>query len=292
MKIFATVKILYPLAFGFIVTIPVWLWFIAPQITKLPRDFYYEAKIFSQDNFYDEEKQEFGKKINSNTNFYYQAVSEKNGVYEIKNVFDVKTPDGEPIFSAERLYGIDPVTSAHVKEFGDKDRSGYLFAPKGLRKDDKFTYWHINYDGPARMVFAEEEVILGLPVYRYESWYEGIDIDQTERLGHLPGVGITRGINLDPHLQLWIEPVSGHLVKYEDISTAYYYDLATGERLYPWNRFNNQYTNETIILQVSTAQNLKWKIIAVMRIIPLLLGICAVLLIFATMRKNKRVGHL
>jgi hypothetical protein len=279
-------KVLLVLSLVFFAIIPVWMLLIKPQLMKLPADFYYEADIFSQDNFYDEELSDFGEKINSETDFYYKVASIKNGVYEIKNVFDVRTLDGEPIFAVERIYGVNPNIGKHVLGFGDKDREGYLFAPRGLNRDQEFTYWHINYDGPARMTFAGEEIILGLPVYRYVTRYEDVDIDQTENLSFLPNVGITRGINLDPYLQLWVEPVSGYLVKYEDITTAYYYDLSTGARLHPWNRFNNQYTNETIIFHVKAARNLKWKIIIVTRLAPLLFGILAVGLLFLSVRKR------
>jgi hypothetical protein len=278
-------KFFLTFSLAFFIIIPVWIWLIQPQLTKLPADFHYEAEIFSADNFYDEKTKDFGEKINSETNFYYKFLSKKDGVYEIKNVFDVRTLQGDPIFSVERVYGIDPITGTHQKGFGDKNRDGYLFAPKGLTKGEQFTYWHINYDGPARMTFVAEETVLNLPVYRYQSRYEDVDIDQTENLSFLPGVGVTRGINLDPYLQLWIEPTSGYLVKYEDITTAYYYDLETGERLHPWNRFNNQYTNETIISHVKTASNLKWKIIIVTRLVPLLFGILTVGLLFLFIRK-------
>ncbi|MBI3633069.1 MAG: ABC transporter substrate-binding protein, partial [Candidatus Vogelbacteria bacterium] len=194
---------------------------------------------------------------------------------------------GEKIFAVERLYGIDAKTGKHVAGFGDKDRDGYLFAPRHLKTGEPFTYWHINYDGPAHMVFAGEENLFGLPVYRYETRYEGVKIDQTKNLGYLPGVGVTRGVELEPYLQLWIEPVSGHLVKYKDDTVAYYYDLKTGQRQNPWNHFSNTYTTESVKEQVELAQEEKFIITVTDYVVPGALALLAVIIILFGFRKTK-----
>ncbi len=270
--------------------IPVWMFGIAPNFLKIPRDFsFYEAEIFSVDNFYDAAAGEFGGDQISITEFSYKVTGERDGILEIQNLFDVKTPSGDPIFVVERLYGIDPSTGAHTVGYGDKERDGYLFGPHGLKKDQPFTYWHINYDAPAHLTFVDEESILGLPVYRYESRYDGMDIDQTEQLTHLPGVGVTRGVNLDPYLQVWIEPTTGRMIKYEDDTIAYYYDLATGQRIHPWNKFNNRYTQSSIAEQVRVARAQIKKQTLLNSYVPAGLGmIAAVLLLGAYGRRNKK----
>ena len=175
-----------------------WHYFIAPFLTILPADFSYNANIVSSDNFYDEGKKEYAGEKQSATNFNYEVVDQKQGIYTIKNIFNVRTFTGDEIFKVERLYGIDPKNRAQVAGFGDHDRAGYLFAPQHLKKGAPFTYWHINYDGGAVMNFVEEENIFGLPVYHYETHYKGVKIDQTKDLTYLPKVGITRGIDLEP----------------------------------------------------------------------------------------------
>ncbi|MEK7748297.1 MAG: ABC transporter substrate binding protein [Nitrospirota bacterium] len=250
-------KTWFSLAFCLFLITAVWPWWIAPSLTKLPHHFSYRADIFSLDNFYDENQQQFLGEKRSVTQFSYEVVDQKQGTLIIKNLFDVRTVTGEKIFTVERLYGIHPKTGQHTANFGDKNRNGHLFAPKNLKKGVPFTYWHINYDAPALMTFAGEENLFGLPVYRYESRYQGVNIDQTENLKFLPGVGVTRGIQLDPYLQLWIEPVTGRMVKYKDETIAYYYNLATKERLHPWNKFSNTYQRSSITKQVKIAKRQK-----------------------------------
>ena len=283
--IYSARKIIIGIAIVLFLAIPFWIFFATPELLKLPSNFSYKANVSSHDNFYDEAKNQYSGELASKTQFYYEVASIQNNALLIKNVFDVRKPTGERIFSVERLYGVDPKTGMHVKGFGDRDRDGYLFTPKKLTKGQEFVYWHINYDAPATMKFAGEETILGLTTYRYESRY---GVDQTKNLGNLPGVPDERGINLDVYLQLWVEPLTGRMVKYEDATIAYYYDIKTKERLHPWNKFGNSLTDASIAEQVMLANQQRRKTFFVETIAPILFGVIGVtLLIVGFIRKRK-----
>jgi hypothetical protein len=277
-------KISFVIVSIFLTAAALWQWVVVPIRAQLPSDFQYRAEIFSIDNFYNEIKQGFSGGAISVTNFSYDAVDKKDGVVLVKNVFDVRTINDEEIFSVERLYGVDPKTGRHVSGYGDRAREGYLFAPRGVAPGTPYTYWHINYDAPAHLTFQDEEKIGDLAVYRYVADYHA---DQTENLGHLPGVGETRGVNLDINLQVWIEPVTGRLIKYEDQATAYYYDLLTGERIYPWNKFHNRYTQSSIAEQVRIATKEKKNIFLVEKVVPIGFVILAGVFLIIYFRKKK-----
>lgn len=264
----------------FFLALPAWVWLIAPQLTKLPADFSYTANAISLDNLYDEEKQDFSGDVRSVTSFSYNTQEVQDGRLLIANDFSVRSVAGDYIFSVERIYGIDRITREHVAGLGDRDRQGYLFAPKGLKKEESFTYWHINYDAPAKMEFVGEEVIFGLRVYHYKTQYDGETIDQTQNLTNVPGVGITRGVELEPHLEVWVEPVTGYLIKYSDKTTGYFYDLKTHERLHPWNKFSNNYQRFSIKQQVEIAQTLKLRYQLIDVVSPLCLFAGALLALF------------
>ncbi len=262
-----------------ILCILIWIWNLAPYINKLPSDFSYNADVISFDNFYNQEKQEYEGEQRSVAKLAYKAVAVKKGVIMLSNTFNVHQVTGETIFSVERLYGIHEITRKHLIHFGDRDREGYLFAPQHLQKGAPFTYWHINYDGPAHMNFVGEEYLHNLKVYKYETRYEGEHIDQTQDLTFLPEVGITRGVQVEPHLELWIEPTTGRLVKYADDTIAYFYDLETGKRLSPWNHFRNTFTPESVEEQVRIASREKILMIVIETLIPIIIVI--LLLCFA-----------
>lgn len=255
--------------------IPVWIWGVVPELEKLPEDFFFTADIVSTNDFYDEENKEFSGEQYFKTEYQYKAVSSDRDSLVVKNIFIDRTRDKQPFFSIDRLYGIDRKTGAHTPEFGDKKREGYLFAPRHLSKEESFTYWSINYDVGAVMKFVGEETVYGLRVFRYETYYKNTRIDETAYLGFLPGVGTERGIELEPHLELWVEPVTGRLIKYKDTATAYYYNLQTRERLHPWDRFSNTFQEESIERNVESALWEKMQSLIIEIYIPLFLLVIA-----------------
>lgn len=253
----------------------VWVAVVAPRLTQLPTTFRYEVEVLSLDNFYQPEAGRYAGEQRSVSRLSWAVVASQSGVRLVDNRFAVRTLLGQPIFSVQRRYAIDPQSRQHVAGFGDRDRGGTLFAPRHLRPGQPFVYWHLNYDGPAHLTFAGEETIFGLRVYRYEADYGGVVIDQTDNLGHLPGVPRDRGVVLDPHLWVWIEPVSGLLVKYRDDTTAYFYDRSSGERLHPWNHFSNVVTRASVQTLVQQAQREKLKLTLVEELVPALLLVVA-----------------
>jgi len=255
---------------------PLWYWGIVPKLTGLPSDFSYNAVVFSRDNFYLPEKSDFTGEQVSNTNYGYEVMEIQDGVLIIKNRFEVQEFNGKTIFKAERLYGINPRTHQHVYGYGDQDREGYLFAPPHLRKGQDFVYWHVNYDRPAKMVFQGEEMISGLNVYRYETDYQA---DQTEELQAFLRDQEKTGINVDINLQLWVEPVTGRMIKYEDRATAYFYNTSSGERTHPWNKFQNRFDEVSILKQVELAKQEKFKRLLLRETITGLLALAGAVLI-------------
>ena len=260
---------------AFLLAVPLWSWYIAPYLTKLPSDFNFSAEVVSVDNFFDEERGEYAGGIYSKTNYYYEVLEATNERLIVKNIFDVRTTTDDPIFSVERSYGVNRYTGEHWLGYGDRDRGGYLFAPRNLVAGQPFTYWHVNYDGPASMEFVEIEYLYGLKTFRYQTNYEDIVIDQTEDLAYLPGVGTERGIVLEPYLEIWVEPKTGRLIKYEDVTTAYYYDLETGEIQNPWNRFSNTFDEASIQRTAASVQITKTLHVIVDIYIPIIFGLLA-----------------
>ncbi len=273
-----------------IIAIPIWLWIALPTFTNISSDFSYKANLISLDNFYDEAKGEFLGEKRSVTTFTYEVVAEEKGTLKIQNSFDARTVEGEKIFSVERIHNVEAGTRRHVKHEGNLDKhdyGGYIFAPRHLKKEESFAYWHYISNMPVAMVFAGEENILGLPVYRYEANYEGVKVDLTANLGFLPEVGKTRGITLEPYVKLWIEPVTGYLVRFEDGSHDYYFhDLKTGEKQNSYNNFVNKYTKKSIEEHVIIAKSEKFKFILVETVIPLLLALIALALFVGVSRKK------
>ena len=244
-----------------------------------PEDFHYEAAVLSYDNFYDEETEQYVGDVRSKTEFILKTLETSGTDLNVENSFEVTTFFDEEIFSVTRNYTVASVTGEHTDGFGNDSRSGYLFAPQNLKKNQDFLYWHINYDAPAKMSFVAQEEFFGTKVFKYESDYSGAIVDQTDQLGHLPGVPEERGVRLDPKVTIWVEPVTGWLVKYADSTEAYYYDKETGERTVPWNVFHNTMSDESVAEQIEIAEHKRGNVLIFGKYIPLILLIIATLLI-------------
>jgi hypothetical protein len=133
---------------------------------------------------------------------------------------------------------------------------------------------------PAKMSFVSEENLYGLKVYKYETDYGG-PVDQTSVLGFLPGVPEQRGVKLASKNFLWVEPVSGYLVKQEDFSTDYYfYDIKTGSKISPYNKFINTYSEESVRKHVATAKEKKNMIYNVYFYCPIIILFVFAILLF------------
>ena len=260
-----------------------WFMIAVPNLLALTTDFSYQAKVVSFDNFYDEDKGQFSGRTRSDTKFTYTARSldKHDNVLTIDNTFDVRQKSGEPIYSVTRNYSIDRFTKKHEPSMVARDRTGYLFGPTDDR--DTYEYWHANYDQPIQLIKINEEQIFGLTTNHYQAEFTA---DQTNELTNLPDVGVTRGINLDVILDVWIEPESGWLVKYKDEAQAFYYDLKTGTRQNPWNSFSNTYTQDALVKQVAIASDKHTEVILIKRIIPLMVVLVSLLIVFAYATKK------
>lgn len=243
-----------------IIIIPIYVFVVVPEIVKIPPDLDINIHVDSADNFYDASQKVYKGEQKSSSLFSYKVLEAKQDYRLIENSFDVKTIAGKPIFKVSRRYAIDSKTGQHLPHGGDHSRSGFLFAPRMLgylataRDKANFSYWHANYDTPAQMEYRNTTSLYGLEVYHYVS---NFSVDQTEELkGALDGVGKDKGVRLKVNLQLWVEPYTGKILKYQDEAEAFYYDLVSGRQIHPWNKFHNE-TNAQSVEKISKQVSLE-----------------------------------
>ena len=278
---------------GFLtILIPVWVFFLSPELIKLPTNFRYSIDIDSIDDFYNPQTGSYEGPIRTVGKLTYRTRQSNDGVLMIESVFDARTAAGNDVVTIKRLLGVDIKTGKHVPGYGSQDRTGYLFAPRNLKPGDTFTYWHINYDGPAQMRYITTEKIYGLQVHTYQSSNSDTKFDQTENLTRLPGVGKTLGVELEPSFKLWIEPKTGMMIKYEDDTVAYFYDIQTGQRLHPWNHFSNSLQKQSIINNVNRARLARAKILLIEQDIPFLLTFLSILYLMQMLNVRKRISNI
>jgi len=275
----------------FCVSVLFLFWFLLakPYLLKIPNDFSYKADVISVDNFYDNKSKDFIGESFSNTTFSYKAVTVKKGVIEIKNTFEVKTIDDKLIYEASPVYGINQKTGEHVKGYGDADRTGYLFAPRNLKKGQSYSFWNGSSSIIANMKFVAEEKVRGLRVFKYTTDYGGA-VDKTQELNFLPEVPDKYGVKLNSVNDVWIEPTTGSLINWQDYSTDYYYyDIKTGEKVKPYNQFENSFEESTIINNVNNIKKLRLKFDIVNTYVPIFIVFIGLLIIFNKVLRLKEL---
>lgn len=269
-----------------------WRFWISEYFLALPKDLIYEAELISINNFYDQTRGVYlGQEYHVGFLNISALETTKVGML-VENQFQILSEAESNLFEIKRIYGIDPQTGAHIPGLGDKDRNGYLFAPRDLKPGVGFTYWHVNYDGPAEMEYIGRENRFGVELYIYETYYENARITQNLEETDAQNVSEEWGILLEPHLKIWVEPITGMLMNYEEDTTAYYYEIESGEKLSPWKHFSNTFSEESIKEKVVEVRMGKMWILLHKILLPiayLLIG--GIFLLFAVIKKVPRNEH-
>lgn len=280
-KIYTPILLLLLLSVGLFFVMKL---FLVPELLAIQDNFSYSADLISLNNFYDENTISFQGEKRSVSNFLYKVSSVSGERAQMNAVYDVRSLEGDSIFEINNEYTVNKITYTHSSN--DENIKTHLFGPRNAVKGESFMYQHVSFDDPVEMKFMRSEYIEGILVYVYESNFL---IDQTDQLVNLDDVPEEKGVNADVNLKLWIEPVSGWLVKFEDNAVGYFYDQETGERLSPWNSFSNRYSKKSIHNQVQKAKNLKYSIIFLQYLLPLLFFIIAIsILIYFSTSYDKR----
>lgn len=239
--------------------IPIWIYLIAPELTRIPNDFSYHANILSINNFYNEKLNKFEGDQISKIIYNYDVLAATSNYLLLQNKFVLSTQGNKPILMAVKKYIISPYNSKNIITSPGSKLSGFLFAPTFCSKKD-FLYQHVTSDMPVKMKYINTQKLAGLTVHHYQANFNS---DLTKYTTDSSEFSQKRGIEANVMLQIWVEPVSGWLVAYQENAIAYYYDQKTHQKLMPWNKFSNRYTQNSIEQQVKNATYLKWKIIII-----------------------------
>ncbi len=220
--------------------------------------FSYSADTLSNDNFYDEANQRYSGERNARGEFSYQVSGRARQDVLIRNTLATTAIDGQAIGTIKRDYRADPQTGQLAQTSDPAKGGASLFAPRNLRRGQAFAYYHITYDAPAQMSYEGEEELFGLPVYRYKARYGSAG--SIEQAGMpVAGVPSGQGIVSEPRLKIWVEPVTGWLVKFEDDTTLYRFDRQTGKRLGPFSHSYSRFTEESVRQHAAYARVLKYQ---------------------------------
>ena len=195
-----------------------WMLIAIPEHEKLSESYSlnqeYEGQNQIVDNVYGELSEPFLLRDSLT-----QQVIEKNGdeLTILSSVSSKRADTNEKLFHVQNTFTVNEKTRIHT----DREEKLFEFPPNVMQKDYDFFHPAIFFDDP--MEFVRIDTISGLEVYVFETITTGSDISYAFSQ-FAPHVIFT-----DTTSELWVEPVTGNVVRFE--KTWENYLIEDGQRI-------------------------------------------------------------
>ena len=263
------------LGLALLALIPLWLFFILPELTKVPADYSYHASFISNVNLRPEINGEWlGSEI-QNTYVDVRPLRWDNKVMLLNEMFRAESVEGEVSYELELKFAVDRNTRKNAEGLGEGLKEGFFLLPMHVEKTS-YPIWAFGYYHSAKFSFAGEEDVKGIKTYRFSVVNELSD--DTEGFAHLELVPERYNALSEYTSNIWVEPVSGIIVKYEDKGISYYAEKETGKRVWDFDEWSSRFSEDTVANMAGTAGRERQNKIVFELIIPLLLGAIALAL--------------
>jgi hypothetical protein len=197
-----------------------------------------------------------------------QTISRRGNVSMIQGDLHIYYESGGINFESAGLYGVDRRTRQNLPGYGDFSRSGQFLLPSHVQPSP-FTIWDPMFIGPRQASFVESSVIDGLPVLVFQ--FTAAGLDETAGYANLADVPEKYLAHTDGKGKLWIEPVSGIVVDYEDSGVSYFVNPTNMERIADFNIWNMRYIPETKASQEIIARETRLRILILETWLPVIL---------------------
>lgn len=224
-------------------------------LTPLPADYASETQYALEDRFR-ESPDGVWQSSNLIMRRVDQTLSVLSGVSIIQGELHVTSDAGEVIFETSVLYGVDRDTRQNLPGYGNEERTGQFLFPLHVQRAT-YKYWDPMFIGPRTATFDHAENLDGLEVYVFH--FTGTGMDETAGYSALRDVPERYDSHTDGQGTLWIEPVSGIVVDYEEGGISYFVDRASSKRIADFHTWSDRYTPETRSAQMALAQAMRTK---------------------------------
>ncbi len=226
----------------------------APELERLPADYANTTQYLEVSSFRDSPNGDWATSDLIATRID-SAITQNGDAVIIQSALQIYSVDGDLNFENSALYGVDRRTLQNVSGLGDTARTGQFYYEPNL-KIQPFSLWDAMFIGPREAIFDHAETVNGLLVYVFK--FKTTDLDESAGYNYLSLVPETYLAQTDGQGTLWIEPVSGVVVDYQDEGVSYFVDPQTGKRVADFNKWSEQYSPETKTSQIQLAQR-EWQ---------------------------------
>ena len=230
---------------------------IAPLLERLPANYAAEVELSEDNQFRDSPTGEW-QASTLKARRVDQIITNSGQTAIIEGALHVYYASGEVNFEVTGLYGIDRRTRQNLAGYGDVNRTGqYLFPPHVKRID--YPIWDPMFVGLRQATFERTEKIDGLQVYVFS--FNATGMDESAGYSYLPDVPENYLAHTDGEGTIWVEPLSGIVVDYQDSGVSYFVIPSTSVRLADFNQWEERYTPETRTTQIKLARAARLRIL-------------------------------
>jgi hypothetical protein len=273
-------------AFGLIAIAGLLRYWVSPLVSDLPGDYANEGHYAAESRFRNSPTGEW-EHITLIARRVDQTIARSGGIAMVQGDLHWYAESGAVIFENAGLYGVDRRTRANVRGYGDVDRTGQFLFPLHVQPTT-YAYWDPNFIGPRVATFDHADMVDGLPVYVFR--FTATALDETAGYSYLPDVPERYRAHTDGQGTLWIEPISGIVVDYEEQGVSYFVDRVTGKRVADLYEWSDHFTPETRAAQVRLATQARLRLLALEDWLPA--GLVLVALAWLVIGIVKRNGVL
>jgi hypothetical protein len=247
------------IALAFLAIAIILRYWIAPLAELLPANYHNDIKLAVTDQF---RESPTGKWYLSTLTAYRvdQVITCTRKTCILEGGLHVYFESGSVNFESTALYGVDRVTRENQSGYGTIDRSGQYFFPPHVQQKN-YHLWDPMFIGLRQAAFDHGESFNGMQVYIFS--FSATGMDETAGYSSLPDVPELYHTLSDGMGTIWIEPLSGIVVNYQDNGTSYFVNANNGTRLVngEFHLWSNSYTPETITTQFSQARTSRFRIL-------------------------------
>jgi len=197
------------------------------------------------------------------------------------------TDGGHVLYETTGLYGVDRRSRMNLPGYGNRDRTGlFLFPPHTQPRS--YTLWDPFYGGPRAVTFQRATTLDGMRVYLFH--FVAAATDDTSGYTSLPDVPERYDVLSDGRGRLWVEPVSGVVVDFEDAGVSYFVTRPAGKRIADLYYYRDRYTTQTRAAQLELAAAERRRILMLERWLPVGLFLIGLLWLMPALWPPRRSG--
>jgi CHASE1-domain containing sensor protein len=229
-------------------------------------DFSYSASLQTTENDYDAVTERYGSDHYILSNFSIDRLDDTTtNKALLRSTFGVHQPETQTTQTTTQQFTASPTSGQLLSVHSSQPV--YIFAPRGIARGASFVSWQQAYNTTATMQYADRELLLGLPVYRYTAQFANNGYVIANQAHSLQTAQQLTGTNTSgqaseyrPQITIWIEPTTGWLVKYREDTTRYAYDTVAGKQGVPISHISSNFTDATVKQQVDYTRQLKYRL--------------------------------